>query len=139
MATLFTIIIIVLFIVDFIIAMLLLAIPFFIIAFAYIRHSIPLEKELYRELHAAKMCTYTDDARKSVSGIEFFLWKCEDKLSEKTDELRRWKIPSTYSSDTVFFVRMCHVLGCEIVIRKVADHDIEEEPNNPELIKLRDK
>ncbi len=139
MVALMLIILLIVLIVDFLICLSAGFILFFIIMVAYICHGIPLEEKLKQELHIAKGCKWKDDARESMQKISYFLWRGRERLIDKSEDFSSWEIPSGKDQDAVFFVHMCHVLGCEVVIRRVADHDIEEDPDNPELIKARNK
>lgn len=139
MATLMLIILLIVLIIDFLIIFSACFILLSVIAYAYIRHGIPLEEKLKQELHIAKGCKWKDDARESMQKMFCFLCRCGEKLIDKSEDFSSWKIPSDSDQDAVFFVHMCHVLGCEVVIRRVTDHDIEEDPDNPELIKARNK
>lgn len=147
MVTFFTlltlIILLIIFIIDLMAMSFAIIVLFMIVGFAYAYHDIrfKLEEKLYRELHASKGCVWTDDAIECMKRIRFFLFDINERerLNDKPADFYLWKIPSDAIRDDVFFVRMCHVLGCEVVIRKVADHDIEEDPDNIELLKVRDK
>lgn len=99
----------------------------------YNRH----RKKLCRELHAAYLYPYTDSAIKSQSEIYYFLRKAGREVAAPTEEHQLWQLLSDRDPDIRFFIRMCHALGCEIVIRRVADHDIEAWPDDPEITRLR--
>lgn len=100
----------------------------------YNRH----RKKLCQELHAAYQFPWPDDATTCQSAIDLFLYNAQKSIAEPSEESLLWKMPDRRSEDINFFIRMCHALGCEIVIRRVADHDIEEDPENPMLVKVRD-
>lgn len=101
----------------------------------YNRH----RKKLCRELHVAYQYSYVDSAIKSQSEIYYFLRKAGREVAAPTEEHQLWQVLSDRDPDIRFFIRMCHALGCEIVIRRVADHDIETYPDDPEITKLRNK
>lgn len=100
----------------------------------YNRH----RKRLCQELHAAYQFPWPDDATTCQMAIDRFLCDAQKSIAEPSEESLLWKMPDRRSEDINFFIRMCHALGCEIVIRRVADHDIEEDPENPMLVKVRD-
>lgn len=95
-------------------------------------------KKLCQELHAAYQFPWPDDATKCQDAIQAFLRKAERNIAVPSDEMKIWESPDSSSSDINFFIRMCHALGCEIVIRRVADHDIEINPDDPRFEKVRE-
>ena len=95
-------------------------------------------KKLCQELHAAYQFPWPDDATKCQGAIRAFLRKAERNIAVPSDEMKIWEAPASSSSDINFFIRMCHALGCEIVIRRVADHDIEINPDDPRFEKVRE-
>lgn len=100
----------------------------------YNRH----RKKLCQELHAAYQFPWPDDATTCQRVIDRFLCDAQKSIADPSEESKLWKMPDRRSEDINFFIRMCHALGCEIVIRRVANHDIEEDPDNPMLVKARD-
>lgn len=81
-----------------------------------------------------------DDAMKSARNIGFFLWRYSRKAGthdgtetasfKNASKLGDYDVILGKSHDMIAFIRMCHTLGCEVVIRKVAQNnqDIEEDP-----------
>lgn len=95
-------------------------------------------KKLCQELHAAYQFPWPDDATKCQDAIRGFLRKAERDIAVPSDEMKLWGTPDSCRSDINFFIRMCHALGCEIVIRRTADHDIENSPNDPRFEKVKE-
>lgn len=86
---------------------------------------------------------YSDDAIKEAKDIGRFLSSRADACGvyfHKSDETTglRWKdvwdIGCGKNSDVVTFIRLCHYLGCEIIIRQIDTKDIECEENTKEVI-----
>ena len=134
MITFLSILLLVAVVVGLIVAGVLIALVGIVFLWGYNRQ----RKKLCQELHAAYQFPWPDDATKCQDAIWAFLRKAERNIAVPSDEMKLWEAPDSRSSDINFFIRMCHALGCEIVIHRVADHDIEENPNNPDLVKDRD-
>lgn len=86
---------------------------------------------------------YSDDAIKEAKAIGRFLHDRADACgvyfhkSGETTGLRFndvWDIGSGENRDVVTFIRLCHHLGCEIVIRQIDTKDIECEENTKEVM-----
>lgn len=95
-------------------------------------------KKLCQELHAAYQFPWPDDATKCQDAVDGFLRKAERGITVPSDEMKLWEAPGSRSEDINFFIRMCHALGCEIVIRRVANRDIESNPDDPRFEKVRE-
>ncbi len=85
---------------------------------------------------------YADDAVKSAEEIGKFLLKrstacgvyflCADKdAGISTSTL--YQIAEGKDYGVINFIRLAHYLGCEVVIRQVDTHDIENPENTPQI------
>lgn len=133
MITFLVFVIIIILILDLIIMALMLIVPFGILYLVYEHYAKKRQRELYRHLHTAHYFPPIDDALESMNEIRYFLNSQTRKNGLSGQDLKDWEYPNKYSSNLRFFVQMCHALGCEIIIRRIADHDIESDPDNPKL------
>lgn len=100
-------------------------------------------------LNARKMgfptCTspYNDDAIEQAKDICRFLFSRLDDsgiyisdFSKKTGIFEStWDMASGKSYEIISLIRMCHLLGCEIVIRQIGTNDLEKREHTPDVFK----
>ena len=84
---------------------------------------------------------YTDDAIEQAREISRFLLERGDAAGVPLSEFSRtglfnptWKMNSGRSYDIIALIRLCHLLGCEIVIRQVGTNDLERAEHTPEVL-----
>lgn len=76
-----------------------------------------------KKLNACTTCPPPDDAIASKQETDSFLFEIAEK---RVDEQIYHSLQTEDSTQIVEFFRLCHALGCEVVIRKVSNDDIEE-------------
>lgn len=97
----------------------------FVICYAYRLGFGSFQATAAEKMKASTICPPPDDAIESSREIERFLYSI---ANETGANLSAGCIRNRLKDgmDTKELVRMCHALGCELVIRKVSDGDIEE-------------
>lgn len=76
-----------------------------------------------RKINACTVCPSSEDAERDESRINAFFYGIS---SEAGIDLRANKELWQQAQKNHDFIRVCHALGYELVIRKVSDKDIEQ-------------
>lgn len=85
-----------------------------------------------KKWHACTICPPPDDAIKSAEIIKSFLMK---RCVELNVDIQKSYVDEMINyGDCSQFIQLCHALGCELVIRKVCDKDIEIDPAEPKAV-----
>lgn len=97
----------------------------FVIYYAYRLGFGSFQATAAEKMRASTICPPPDDAIESSREIERFLHGIAREIgADLSADCIRNRLKD--GMDTEELVRMCHALGCELVIRKVSDTDIEE-------------
>lgn len=97
----------------------------FVIYYAYRLGFGSFQATAAEKMKASTICPPPDDAIESAREIERFLHGIAREIgADLSADCIRNRLKD--GMDTEELVRMCHALGCELVIRKVSDTDIEE-------------
>lgn len=91
--------------------------------FAYFITSALYQDWKARKLNICSHCPPSEDSYRSENRVNCFFEKLAEEKGINIDSFHEWK----YAKDSARFIRVVHALGCEMVIRKVSDEDIEEE------------
>lgn len=85
---------------------------------------------------------YTDDAIEQAREMSRFLLERGEaagvplaRFSETGLFSPTWDMSSGRSYDIIALIRLCHRLGCEIVIRQVGTDDLEKTEHTPEVLR----
>lgn len=117
----------------------LLYLLFFIILFLFCGY---YQHRLYKVMNAPTVCPPLDNALKSASAIGRFLNDrfmtlggriCVPKGETGIPEHRLRNIMRGEEMAIAEFIRLCHAVGCEVVVRQIGTDDLEDPGNTPEI------
>lgn len=117
----------------------ILIVLFFIILFVVFYH---YQTKICKILNAPVVCPPLDNAIKSARAIGSFLNdRCKatggSTLTPKGETgINEHRMQNIMLGDEIAiaeFIRLCHSVGCEVVVRQIGTDDLEDPENTPEV------